>query len=450
MKKISSPGRILILNAYWIGLSFKWNALHPIILPAVLLNFVPETQKNTYLGALTFAGLLLAMVVQPVAGAVSDGWHSRWGRRRPLMAGATLFDMLFLALLAVGGGAVAGIPGGLALIFIGYVGLQFSSNIGQGPAQGLLPDRVALQKVGLASGIKTLMDMTALIIASLAAGHLLDPAGKHPGLIFSVLGATVLVSAAITIFFTPEEPTDQRVESGRWGEDSTQGPRSIYLRNLRIDTQLQVDFRGNTAYWWVIAQRFTFLLGIYGVQAFAQNYLRDALQVPNPVQLTGDLLAALTLALVGLAVAGGWLADRFGAKRILSVAGLLMATGLCLLILARTTPQLLAFGAVIGAGIGLFLTSSWALANRLAPAAEAGKYLGLTNIATAGAAALARLQGPLIDWGNSARPGMWAGYTAMFLFGALCAVASVVMLRYVVLPEGERGVSDATEYQLPD
>jgi MFS family permease len=133
MKKIESLGKILVLNAYWIGLSFKWNALHPIILPAILLNFVPETQKNTYLGALTFAGLLLAMVVQPVAGAVSDGWRSRWGRRRPLMAGATLFDILFLGLLALGGGG--GIPGGLAhLPRLHRPAVQL--NIGQGPAQG--------------------------------------------------------------------------------------------------------------------------------------------------------------------------------------------------------------------------------------------------------------------------------------------------------------------------
>jgi MFS family permease len=435
MKKIESLGRILVLNAYWIGLSFKWNALHPIILPAILLNFVPETQKNTYLGALTFAGLLLAMLVQPVAGAVSDGWRSRWGRRRPLMAGATLFDILFLGLLALGGGAVAGVPGGLALIFLGYVGLQFSSNIGQGPAQGLLPDRVARQKLGLASGIKTLMDMTALIIASLAAGHLLDPEGKHPGLIFTVLAATVLASAAVTIFFTPEEPTDQEPEAGPRGWE-------------RVRAGLRLDFRDNTAYWWVIAQRFTFLLGVYGIQAFAQNYLRDALHVANPVQLTGDLLAALTLALVGLAVAGGWLADRFGAKRILFVAGVLMGLGLFLLLLARTTSQLIAFGAVVGAGVGLFLTSSWALANRLAPAAEAGKFLGLTNIATAGAAALARLQGPLIDWGNNARPGAWQGYTGMFVFGVLCALVSVFMLRFIVLPESE-GVARAPHLAQP-
>ena len=186
MKKISSVGRMIVLNTYWLGLSFKWNALHPIILPAVMLNYVPENLKNTYLGLLTFGGLVLAAVFQPVAGAMSDGWYSRWGRRRPLMVVSALFDLVFLA--------VIGWAGGLFWLFIGYIGLQFSSNLGQGPAQGLMPDRVAPEKLGVASGIKTFMDMAALIVASLAAGRLLDPDGNNPTRIFLVLMGVLVIS----------------------------------------------------------------------------------------------------------------------------------------------------------------------------------------------------------------------------------------------------------------
>ena len=160
MSKIHSVGRMIVLNTYWLGLSFKWNALHPIILPAVMLNYAPENLKNTYLGALTFMGLVLAAVLQPVAGAVSDGWRSRWGRRRPFMVVSALADVIFLVII--------GWVGGLFWLFIGYLGLQFSSNIGQGPAQGLMPDRVAPEKLGLASGIKTFLDMAALAVASAA------------------------------------------------------------------------------------------------------------------------------------------------------------------------------------------------------------------------------------------------------------------------------------------
>jgi len=88
----------------------------------------------------------------------------------------------------------------------------------------------------------------------------------------------------------------------------------------------------------------------------------------------------------------------------------------------------MAVGSVLGAGIGLFLTSNWALANQLAPGEEAGKYLGLTNLATAGSGALARLEGPALDWLNGLWPDQWVGYTLMFIFGAVCMLLSVLFL----------------------
>ncbi len=198
MKKLSLP-QLLVLNAYWVGLSFMWNALHPIILPAILLNYVPDAQKNTYLGLMTFVGLMIAMVVQPVAGALSDGWVSKWGRRRPLMVAGTLFDFVFLVLL--------GWAGGLFWLFVGYIGLQFSSNIAHGPAQGLLPDVVPEEQLGAASAWKTFMDMFSLIIASLAAGRLLNSETRDPTLIMLVVIGALAIFGAITVLGTKEKPS---------------------------------------------------------------------------------------------------------------------------------------------------------------------------------------------------------------------------------------------------
>ncbi|MCX6081535.1 MAG: MFS transporter [Chloroflexi bacterium] len=425
MKKLSSFRELLVLNIYWVGLSFKWNVLHPLILPALLLNYVPDGQKNSYLGLLTFCGLLVAAIIQPLSGALSDGWVSRWGKRRPLLVIGTLIDVFFLALLGWGGG--------LLWIFLGYVGLQVSSNLGQGPAQGLLPDRVAAHRVGAASGLKTFMDMTALIIASLAAGHLFDPRSRDAHLIILLLIGVVLASVTVTVLGTPEEAAERNVSdkqvdhAGWWPE---------WWDRFRVGAwqdDFLAGFRANASYWWLIIQRGVFLLGIYGLQAFAQYYLRDVLEVTNPVKTTGDLLAALTVALVLLSLAGGWLADKFGAKRILYAASFLSSFGFVLLWLARSPSVLVLYGFVLGAGIGLFLTSSWALANQLAPAGESGKYLGLTNLATAGAGALARLEGPLIDGLNAAHPGLWLGYLGMFAFGALCTLLSAFLLNRVTI-----------------
>jgi len=190
---------LITMNVYWLGLSFMWNSIHPIILPSVLLHIVPETQKNTYLGLLTFFGLVIAMIVQPISGAVSDGLRSKLGRRRPLAIFGTGINLLFLALLAW--------SGNLLIVGIGYVGLQMTSNIAHGPMQGIIPDLVPEEKLGLASGLKNLLDMAGLIIASLVAGSLLSPDDRYPVAIMLVVMIVLIICSLITFFFVKEEST---------------------------------------------------------------------------------------------------------------------------------------------------------------------------------------------------------------------------------------------------
>jgi MFS family permease len=414
--------QLINLNAYWVGLSFMWNSLHVIILPAVLLNYVPESQKNSYLGVLTFFGLVLAMLIQPIAGALSDRWVSRWGRRRPLMLIGTAFDFVFLAVL--------GWAGGLLWLALGYIGLQLSSNIAHGAGQGLLPDCVSPEQLGSASGVKNLMDMAGLVAASLLMGRLVPPDIVSALRPIAVVMAVLAAAALVTLMGVREKPsTGFKAASFETASPVPQPARPIPA----------VKQRAPRAYWWLIASRFAFLLGIYDIQVFAQYYVRDVIPTPNPVKLTGDLLAVITLGLIAFALLGGWLGDRLsgrqgglaGHKKILSIAGGLGAAGCLLMMMVRTPAGLLGFGSVLGVGIGLFLTSNWALATRLAPGEAAGKFLGFTNLATAGSGAVARLTGPLIDLGNNATAGEYWGYMGMFLFGALCTLASVWLLRGV-------------------
>jgi MFS family permease len=347
------------------------------------------------------------MVVQPLSGAASDGWKSRFGRRRPLMVFGTLFDFLFLAILAW--------MGGLGWLFIGYIGLQLSSNIAHGPLQGLLPDLVPPTQLGVASSLKTFMDMFALIIASLLAGRMINSETRDPTVIMLTVILLLAVTASITIFGVREKPTGM-------------GDRTDWNA---LSAQFHINFRENSAYWWLVLERAIFLLGIFGVQAFAQYYLQDVLRVPDPPKQTGDLLALLTVSLVVLVLLGGWLTDKYGAKRILYVATFTAASGILLMVLARDMRGIFIFGSLLGAGLGLFLTSNWALANALVPEAEAGKYMGLTNLATAGSGALARLEGPLLDWLNHLWPGLWVGYKGLFLFGGIAIFLSLFILRKI-------------------
>jgi MFS family permease len=259
------------------------------------------------------------------------------------------------------------------------------------------------------------MDMFALVIASLLAGRMIDPETRDPTTIMLTVIVLLAVTASITIFGVREKPTGE-------------GMRTDWKA---LSSQFHIDFHQNAAYWWLVLERAIFLLGIFGVQAFAQYYLQDVLRVPDPPKQTGDLLAILTVSLVVLVLIGGWLTDKYGAKRILYVATIVAASGILLMVFARDIRSVFVFGSLLGAGLGLFLTANWALANALVPQAEAGKYLGLTNLATAGAGALARLEGPILDWLNQLWPGLWAGYRGLFLFGGIAIFLSLFILRKI-------------------
>ncbi|HEY4721766.1 MAG TPA: MFS transporter, partial [Anaerolineae bacterium] len=345
-------------------------------------------------------------IVQPASGAISDRWTSRWGRRRPLILIATLFDFAFLA--------VIGWAGGLGWLAFGYIALQLSSNTAHGPLQGLLPDRVPQEQLGMASGFKNLFDMGGLVIALLAVGRILSPTSTQPTLAVGLIALVLALGAIVTLLGVREPPALKPAAQTSPFSDS-----------------FRVDFRAHENFWWLIASRAVYLLGIYGIQAFALYYVRDVLKAANPAQLTGDLLASITIALMLFAVFGGWLSDRFGHKRLLTAGHLISTVGCLLLLFVRTPTTLLMFGSVLGAGIGLFITSNWALANQLAPAAEAGKFMGLTNLATADSGALGRLEGPLIDLLNNSFPGVFAGYFMLFGFGAFCTLVSVFLLAKV-------------------
>jgi Na+/melibiose symporter-like transporter len=386
------------MNVYWFGLAFLWNGLHPIVLPALLLHFVPEALKNTYLGTMTFAGLLLAMVIQPVAGAFSDGTQSRWGRRRPWILAGTLASLAILAGMAQ--------AGGFWTLLLAYLLLQVASNAAHGPAQGLIPDLVPSERRGVAAGIKNLFDMGGLIVTSLVAGQLMGR--DNPSLAFAVIGAVLAASALVTLLGTPEASLKRNSPAVPPAQGPLTPPPSRW-REL-----LDVDLRRYPDYAWLIASRFLILLGIYAVQGFAQYFIQDRLAVANAPEVTGNLMATIGLALTLLVLPAGWLSDRLGRRRLNAGAGLLAGVGILLLVGVTDVRSLYPVGAIIGMATGIFLSVNWALATDLIPAEKAGLYLGLSNLATAGAGAASRLGGPLIDGLNAARPGAYLGYPALF------------------------------------
>lgn len=391
----------LALNAYFFGLSFMWNALHPILLPLVLLAYGEET-KNTLYGLLTFVGLIIALVTQPISGALSDYTRSRLGRRRPWILVGTMLNAFWLFTIAAARRwwLVAG----------AYLLLQFTSNIAHGPAQGLIPDLVPQGRRGVASGIKNLLEMFAIAASAFVTGRL----AHHPLAAVTAVLAILWGMMAITCGFSHEHPsaTQERFHLGALREQAAQ--------------VFRIDFRLYPTYGRLLLVRFFILLGSYSVQSFALYYFRDVLNLAAPARAVSDLMTVVGLCVIAVVYPAGVLSERWGRKPLSAFACAMSALGLTFLVLNRDPRFLPLLAGCIGVGIGIFSCVNWAWATDLVPPAEAGKYLGLSNLATAGSAAAARLLGPVIDGVNRLFP--QTGYSLVFILAAVSAVVGLILI----------------------
>jgi MFS family permease len=125
------------------------------------------------------------------------------------------------------------------------------------------------------------------------------------------------------------------------------------------------------------------------------------------------------------ALPAGVLSERYGRKRLSLVAIGIVLAGMTALGVLRGLEQVWPLGIVIGLGMGVFSSVNWAWATDLVPVDEPAKYLGLSNLATAGAAATSRLVGPLIDLCNKRWPN--AGYSLLFVIAVLGAGVALVI-----------------------
>jgi Na+/melibiose symporter-like transporter len=388
----------------------------------LIAGLVSEQAQNTALGWITFAGLAVAMVVQPMAGAVSDRSRFRWGKRRPFVVAGTVGSVGGLAILA-------GAPN-LALVVVGYVVTQIIFNVALGAYQGLIPDQVPVERRGLAAGIKNFTDVAGVVIVALALPGVIGPNGEQANIGWTIVIGGLLAGLVVTVLVVKERPGDE-VDADE--DDPDRADRKGGLVQAALGA-FAVNIREHKPFAWMVGGRLAFVIALTSIQTFSLFYIRDVLQPADPVGLWGALTAAIGGSILICTPFAGWIADRVGRKPVLIVSGLVAAGGSALLLLARDPGLVIAFGVIVGIGIGFFLSANWALATDLVPRNDAARFMGFTNLATAGGAAIARLNGPVIDWLNGFQPLL--GYS--FLIGGVAVLFAVGGLLTVKIQEPGR------------
>ena len=193
--------------------------------------------------------------------------------------------------------------------------------------------------------------------------------------------------------------------------------------------------RANPSFTWWVINRLAFLVGIINLSAFAVYYVQARLGLEKE-KAAGP--AAILMLIVGVcillaALPSGWLADRFGRKRLVAVSGLVATIGTAIVLASTELPIIFVGGAIIGIATGFFYAANWALGTSLVPKAEAARYLGISNLAGAGAGAVgAYIGGPIADYFTANVPSIKGlGYVLLFGIYGVMFIVSIVALRGV-------------------
>jgi Na+/melibiose symporter-like transporter len=390
------------------GLSALWASFHTVILQVRLLDFVAESLKNTYLGYLTFAGALIAMATQPIAGAISDRSGFTWGRRRPFILPGIILALLFLPGIGLGSSYLA--------IFIIYCLMQISTNTAQGPFQGFIPDLVPQGKRGVASGVRSLLNIVGGAVLIGVIGRFMGyySAGEGSSWLWLSLGTLAIVllgTMLVTVLTVKERP----------GIGGSRFPLLLTLyKSFKVDVRARPNF-----ILFLVACLFIFMPWT-ALETFALYFLKDVIGIANPAAVTADLIIVVTACMLATVYPAGRLSDRVGRKLVIVPACLLSALGVVALFFSRSYMHILLCGGLLGISSGAWMSSQWALATDLVGKGEEARYLGLVNLVIAGGGALARLIGPVIDFFNAHSPNL--GYSVMFLFCFVCFVIGSLLL----------------------
>ena len=420
-----------LLSIYWVAIGYLWTSLGGLIIPDLVIQLVGRRHEGTALAVLEGIGSLMAVVWQPVVGAISDRTRSRWGRRRPFIVVGTVGDVIFLVGLAL--------SGSYWLVVIFYFLLQTASNTAQGPYQGLMPDVVPMSQRGTASGYYGISNVVGLLAGTIGAGFIL----MHAGRLVAILTICGLLLATMlpTVLLIPDraQPISEQFTGLR------QALKATFSRPLQYP-----------AFIWLMASRLLILMGLVGVQSFVFFYFSNVFFEGNrhaTIAASYTLLGLVVVSALVVALPAARASDRFGRRPFILVGGLLGAAGVLMLVFsnyellpprlvepisdALKVPDLAAqatlVGILIGIGYGLFFSVDWAFIQDVIPADEAGLFMGFSNIATAGSGIIARFVGGFLLDPFNAGPrifGLPGGFPVIFfVFSAWLLIGALLILK---------------------
>jgi MFS family permease len=407
-RKAVTGGWIAAFAAAWLGIWMAQLAPVQLLLPHQV-DVVRSIDSKDWLQSVVAFGIIsgiagaCALIAYPLTGALSDRTTSRFGRRRPWIAGGAVLFAVSLAILGLQNTYVGlGLWWSLALTGFCVLTAALTATIS---------DKVPVAQRGFVSGWVSAPQAIGTVLGLLLVLYVIT----SQVLGYIVLGVLLLVLVLPFLLVTKDEVLTREQRPKVTGR--------AFLSRMWISPRKHPDFA------WTLTSRILINLGNALGTTMLLYFLTYGLEVENP----GDDIVVLSLIYTVFVVLAslflGRLSDAWGRRKpFVTFAAILQAVAALLLALAPSFTVAMVAGALLGLGYGCFLSVDQALATQVLPdPADRGKDLGIMNIASAVPQALAPLLGAFVVVSLG-------GFVGLFLLSGLFALlgaATVTPVRSV-------------------
>jgi MFS family permease len=385
------------------ALGAAFNGIQGILIPGQVAALDPGN-KVTNLALLTTFAAIGSLIGIPLGGAFSDRTRSRFGRRSPwIVALAIICSVLMIAMAYTGNLLVLGAV---------YTVLWLAANMHQGALAAILPDRVPEERRGVASAVMGLGTPIGVLIGVNIASHVALRRG------YALLAVFVTVASVALVFGAREASSLNASQPS----SSAASRRSAFSFLEAFGTR---DFA------LAFVSRFMLFMAYFTVAGYLFYTLSDYVgikQIPegNVAVAVSTLLSITVIVWVFVATFCGWLADRVNRRKIfVGISAMGLGASMVVPIVSPTWAGMLVYAALSGAFIGTYYAVDLAVMSLVLPSREhAGRDLGILSVATG----LPQLVSSIVAGAIINHLG---GYTALYCFGAFCALVSGVVVLFI-------------------
>ena len=366
--------------------------------------------SSTLIGLVMTIDNVLAILLLPYLGSLSDRTRTRLGRRRPyILAGSVLALVFFLLVPA------ASASERLALMMLVIAALNLSMALFRSPVIALMPDITPSRFRSQANGIINFMGGLGALLVFFGGKPLYD---RRVALPF-VVGGLLMFAASLLVVILIREPLPERKDAGREPAPAARFSLAESFRALLAN--LKDVFAAEKSLLFILLSILCWFIGFNAIETFFTSYAKYHLGMKES---TGALiLGFFSVTFMAGSLGAGSLAVRLGRRRTIRIGLVVVCAAMLLALILRSFLPLAVVFAVGGLGWSLVNVNSLPMVVDMTTLQKVGGYTGLYYFFSQAANIIAPpAAGALIDS---------FGYASLMVFASVLFLAAFFIMSLV-------------------